>query len=142
MNIIRKGLMVATVVLAGLAPAFADPPSADIIFSGGGVAAGVGFTWGEGVLHFNGNSYPFAVHGLSVVDVGVANIEGSGEVYNLKQVEDFPGNYIAAGAGATLAGGGEIAVLENQKGVRITFHSTTQGLKINLSSNGVAVSLK
>ena len=49
---------------------------------------------------------------------------------------------VLAGAGATVAGGGEVAVLENQKGVRILFHSTTQGLKLNLSADGVAVALK
>ena len=85
---------------------------------------------------------PFTVRGLSVVDVGLADIEGAGDVYNLRRVEDFPGNYVAAAAGATLAGGVNAAVLENQKGVRIYFHSTTQGLKLNLSANGVAVSLK
>ena len=137
-----SGLMVAGLLLATGTAALAQPPSADISFSGGSVAAGVGYTWGDGTLHFNGKSYPFSVHGLSVVDVGLSHIEGAGEVYNLQRVEDFAGNYVAAAAGATVAGGGAVAVLENQKGVRIDFHSTTQGLKLNLSSDGVAVDLK
>jgi hypothetical protein len=94
------------------------------------------------VLNFDGQEYPVTVHGLSVVDVGVARIEGSGDVYNLHDVKDFPGNYVSVGAGATLAGGGTFAMLQNQNGVRISFHSTTQGLKLNLSPEGVSVDLK
>ena len=69
-------------------------------------------------------------------------IEGSGDVYNLHDVKDFPGNYVSVGAGATLAGGGTFAMLQNQNGVWISFHSTTQGLKLNLSPEGVSVDLK
>ena len=79
---------------------------------------------------------------MSVVDVGIADIEGAGEVFNLKNVADFSGNYVSAGVGATLAGGGSVAALENQKGVIIHFHSTTAGLKLNLSPSGVSVRLK
>jgi hypothetical protein len=118
-----------------------DAP-ATVTFSGGSVAAGVGYTWGSGILHFHGKRYRFTVDGLSVVDVGVTRIEGVGEVYDLRRLADFSGNYVAAGAGATLAGGGSVAALENQNGVIIHFHSTTQGLKLNLSGSGIAVSLK
>jgi hypothetical protein len=142
MKCMRRGFMAAGLMLAFVTSAFALESSADITFSGGSVAAGVGYTWGDGVLHFHGKEYPFTVNGLSVVDVGLSHIEGAGDVYNLQHIEDFSGNYIAAAAGATVAGGGSVAVLENQKGVRISFHSTTQGLKLNLSANGVAVSLK
>ena len=142
MNCIRRALMVAGVVLTVITPVLAQDRSADITFSGGSAAAGVGYTWGDGKLHFKGKEYPFTVHGLSVVDVGLAHIEGAGDVYNLRRAEDFSGNYVAADAGATVAGGGALAVLENQKGVRIYFHSTTQGLKLNLSPDGIAVSLK
>jgi hypothetical protein len=113
-----------------------------LTFSGGSAAAGVGYTWGHGVLTFNNQKYPFTVEGLSVVDVGIADIKGAGEVYNLKSPADFSGDYISAGVGATLAGGGSVAALENQNGVIIHFHSTTQGLKLNLSPSGVSVRLK
>lgn len=145
MDRMRRGFMIAGLILAVASPVFAQDRqdrSAEITFSGGSVAAGVGYTWGDGTLNFKGKEYPFTVHGLSVVDVGVAHIEGAGDVYNLQRVEDFSGNYVAATAGATVAGGGTVAVLENQKGVRIYFHSTTQGLKLNLSSDGIAVNLK
>lgn len=146
MNRLTGMLALASLMLAtGATPAaLAEDRGADatISFSGGSVAAGLGFTWGNGVLHFKGKNYPFTVDGLSVADVGVADIQGAGEVYNLKSIADFGGNYVAAGAGATLAGGGSVAALENQNGVIVHFHSTTQGLKLNLSPNGIAVSLK
>ena len=69
--------------------------AATITFSGGSVAAGVGYTWGNGVLNFEGKRYPFKVDGLGVVDLGVARIEGAGEVYNLGKLADFSGNYVA-----------------------------------------------
>jgi hypothetical protein len=131
-----------TMTIVPMAVAEDRSPAATITFSGGSVAAGVGYTWGNGVLHFKGKDYPFTVDGLSVVDVGVVRIEGAGEVYNLGSLDSFAGNYVAAGAGATLAGGGSVAALQNQNGAIIHFHSTTQGLKLNLSANGVSVHLK
>jgi hypothetical protein len=142
MNRMRNILMVAALTLGTVVPAVAQDRSADITFSGTGIAAGVGFTWGDGTLRFKGHDYRFSVNGLSVADVGIARIEGAGDVYNLKRLEDFSGNYVAAGAGATVAGGADLAVLENQKGVRIYLRSTTQGLKLSLSADGIAVALK
>jgi len=132
------------VTLGASSMASAQEAAADgkLTFSGGSVAAGVGYTWGNGVLTINDQKYPFTVKGLSVVDVGVSTIEGAGEVYNLKSAAAFSGNYVSAGAGATLAGGGSVAVLQNQNGVIIHFHSTTQGLKLNLSPSGVSIRLK
>src|SRR5215469_13276009 len=113
-------------ILAGLAllltlcsPAFAEKPSAKVDFSGGSVALGVGYAWGAGVLHFQGNDYPFTMRGLSIADLGYGEINGTGEVYNLKNLDDFSGNYATASAGASIAAGGTIAVLENESGVKI-----------------------
>jgi hypothetical protein len=146
MNRTIKGIVLGSLMTAiAVGPkVLADERGADatITFSGGGIAAGIGYTWGNGVLHYNGQDYPFTIHGLSVVDVGASHIEGAGEVYNLQSVDGFSGNYVAAGVGATLAGGGSVAALENQNGVIVHFHSTTQGLRLNLSANGISVSLK
>jgi hypothetical protein len=129
--------------LAGAAHAAQGPATdATVTFSGGSVAAGVGYSWGNGVLYVGDKGYPFAVSGLSVVDVGATHIEGTGEVYNLHKLDDFQGNYVALGVGATLAGGGYVAALENEHGVIIHFRSTTQGLALNASANGINVSFK
>ena len=146
MSLINRKFVVAALVMmtVGSPLAFAQKQTADatIDFSGGAVAAGIGYSWGGGTLHFQGKDYPFTVSGLSVIDVGASSVTGSGEVFNLNNVADFSGNYTAAGAGATLAGGGSVAVLENQKGVVIHFHSTSQGLRLHLSGAGVSVTLK
>ena len=134
--------VIATLGASSVASAQDAAADGTLTFSGGSAAAGVGYTWGHGVLIYNHEKYMFTVEGLSVVDVGVADIKGAGEVFNLKSPEAFAGNYISAGAGATLAGGGSVAVLENQNGVIIHFHSTTAGLKLNLSPSGVSVRLK
>lgn len=140
--------MTAAIAAVGMlavatAPSLAQtPPSGTLTLSGGGVAAGIGYTWGSGVLTFQGKQYPFSVRGLSVVDVGVATIRGSGTVYNLKDLAYFSGNYTAVGAGATVAGGASVSTMQNQHGVVIHLTSTTQGLKFNLSASGVAINLK
>ena len=145
MNRVNRILPLTTLMIGlAIAPmASAKSPNAPAraTFSGGAVAAGVGYTWGTGVVYFHGKSYPFKVNGLSVNDVGIDHIEGAAEIYNLQNIADFSGNYVAAGVGATFAGGGFVAALENQNGVIIHFHSTTQGLRLNLSANGVSIRL-
>ena len=142
MRQIHRLILVAGIALAAAPPTLAQDRSADITFSGGSLAAGVGCVWGDGTLHFRGRNCRFSIGGLNVVDIGVARIDGMGDVYNLQRIEDFPGTYVAAAAGASVAGGGDLAVLRNQNGVQIYVHSTTQGLKVDLSANGVAVALK
>ncbi|MDQ0391069.1 hypothetical protein [Labrys monachus] len=138
-----KTCLVAASLFCMSAPAFAqNAPDATITFSGGSVAAGVGYTWGSGTLRYKGKAYPFTVSGLSVVDVGAARIDGTGTVYNLRNVADAAGTYVAAGVGATIAGGGTVAALQNQNGVIVHFHSTTAGLKLHLSASGIVIKLK
>jgi hypothetical protein len=140
----RFALLLASLTFAAFT-ASADAQDAGdgtVKFSGGSLGAGIGYSWGGGVLDFKGKTYPFTVDGLSVGDVGVSSIAGAGVVYNLTRLEDFAGNYVAAGTGATLAGGGSVAVFENQNGVIVHFHSTTQGLQLNLSANGIRVAFK
>jgi hypothetical protein len=81
-----------------------------ISFTGGAVAIGVGFQWGSGILTYQGRQYPFRLDGLSVVDVGVTRVTGSGTVRNLRNITDFNGNYVSITAGATLVGGGSVTV--------------------------------
>ena len=120
----------------------ADAPDATIKLSGGSVAAGVGISWGSGTLTYKGKTYPISVSGLSVGDVGVTKLEASGDVSNLKNLDDFDGNYTAVGAGATVAGGGSAVAMKNQNGVAVTLVSTTQGVKITVGGGGVSMKIK
>lgn len=116
-------------------------PDGTVNLTGGSIAAGIGFSWGHGELTYGGQSHPFKISGVSLVDVGAASVAASGHVYNLKNLADFDGNYVAMAAGMTVAGGGGAQYLKNEHGVVIKLHSTDVGLRFNLSADGVKVKL-
>ncbi len=126
----------------GTAGPGADDPDATVELTGGTVAAGVGYVWGHGSVTFQGKKHAFKLSGLSVVDVGASHLSASGAVYHLKDLSDFSGTYTAVTAGITVAGGGSAAVLRNQHGVVIKLTATTEGVRFNLSANGIAIKLK
>src|SRR3954454_5477025 len=100
-------LVISSVALgSSIARAQEEAPDGTVRLSSGSVAAGIGFSWGSGVLTYQGKDYPFDVSGLSVADVGISKAEASGSVYHLKNLADFSGNYTGVSAGATVAGGG------------------------------------
>ena len=138
------GLMVigSLIVLAHLTLAQEKKPDATLHLTTGSVAVGIGYTWGKGVLTYQGKEYPFSIDGLSVVDVGISKAEANGRVYNLTKLEDFNGNYAGVTAGATVAGGGGATTVRNQNGVVIDLLGTTVGLKFKLSVDGVKMTLK
>ena len=119
-----------------------DKPDGKLKLSGGSVAAGVGYTWGGGTLTYKGKTYKVELSGLSVADVGATKIEASGNVYHLNKLADFDGNYTAATAGMTIAGGGSATAMQNQNGVVVQIVSTTQGLKFALAASGVSLKIK
>jgi len=92
---IRMLITVAVVALAVGAARAADDTTGKVTIESISAAAGLGFTWGTGVLEYRGQQYPFMVKGFSVVDVGVSQRVARGEVYNLKSAEDFEGTFAA-----------------------------------------------
>jgi hypothetical protein len=136
--------VVALGCLAVLSVAIAaEPaPSGTVKLTSKAVAIGVGVTWGDGTLSFDGKNYPFSVEGLSVVDLGVSNITTSGEVFNLKRVSDFSGNYAAGEAGIAVAGGQTDTIMKNENGVVLRLHGTQQGARLTLAAQGVKLTIK
>ncbi len=128
--------------LSGLAVAQDKKPDATLTMSEGQVALGIGYSWGKGVLDYQGKKYNFKVKGISVVDIGITKATSAGKVYNLKKLEDFNGNYTAASAEGTLAGGAGALTMKNQNGVVIDLVSTTAGVNLKLSVEGVAFTLE
>ena len=118
------------------------PPSGTVKLTSKAVAIGVGVTWGDGTLSFGGKTYPFSVDGLSVADLGVSDITTSGEVFNLKNVADFSGNYVAGEAGIAIAGGPTDTIMKNQNGVVLRLHGTQKGARLTLAAGGVKLKLK
>jgi len=119
-------------------------PSAYVWLSGGSVAIGIGYAWGHGTLYYSKDQkeYKFKISGVSVADVGGASITAEGEVYHLSKPEDLAGNYTTYTAGATVGAGGSVAYLKNANGVVIKLHSQTQGLRFNLSADGMKITLQ
>lgn len=138
------GFITVAVLSLGLSVAQAqkETPDATIKLSSGSVAAGIGFSWGSGTLTYQGQTYPIDVKGISVGDVGISKIEATGKVYNLKNLDDFNGNFTAAEAGMTLAGGGVVSVMKNQNGVKVELVATTRGVEFTLGVSGVAMKIK
>jgi hypothetical protein len=137
-------MMVMAGVLLTVVMAFSQEgkPSGTLTLESKSVAVGVGVSWGDGTLTFEGQKHSFSVGGLSVVDVGVSKVSASGEVFNLKKLEDFSGNYVAAQAGGAVAGGGGVVTMRNQNGVVIKLAATGTGIKLALGPKGVDVKLK
>jgi len=128
-------------VVGGFAGAQDKKPDAVVELSEGSVALGIGFSWGKGTLTYKGTTYPLKVQGLSVGEVGINRATARGEVYSLKKLEDFPGNYTAGGVGATVGGGAGASIMKNQNGVVIEMKSTTQGASLKLAASGLQLSL-
>jgi hypothetical protein len=146
-RIVVVAALTAALVLAGGMPAHAKGKhqktgaDATVSFEGGSVAAGIGYSWGKGTLHYKGKSYPLKVDGLSVGDVGITKMNATGNVYHLKKLEDFPGTYAAASAGAAAGAGGGATAMENQNGVEIRATATSRGVKLKLGTDGVKIDL-
>jgi len=117
-------------------------PDATIKLVSKSVAAGVGISWGSGKLTYKGKSYDIDVQGLTAGSVGVASITATGKVYNLSKLEDFDGNYTAAAAGITIAGGSGGVAMQNQNGVQVRIVATTKGVNLTLGASGVTMSIK
>jgi hypothetical protein len=148
-NIMRKagklltvfGLSLASIVTA-ISMTAGQTDTGKVTLASKSVAIGIGVSWGDGVLEYQGKKYPFTVNGLSVLDLGISKVTARGDVAKLKKVEDFSGNYVAAGAGVTVGGGVGAVGLKNQNGVEMTLTATTQGVKLALAAAGVEVKLK
>ena len=136
-------ILAAIAMLGFLSAAQAkDGADAKIKLKGGSVAVGIGYSWASGELTYKGKTYEVEVKGISVGDVGVTSADASGSVYHLAKLSDFDGNYTAAKAGATVAGGASASIMKNQNGVEIRLVSTTQGLKFTFAAEGVAMKVK
>jgi hypothetical protein len=130
--------LIAALCFAGTAQA----EDATIKFSGGSVAAGIGYSWGSGTLTFQGKEHKFKVTGFSVVDIGASSIDAAGTVSDLKSLSDFNGIYTAVSAGGAVAGGGGVITMRNPNGVKITATSTAKGLQFNLAVKGITFTLE
>lgn len=74
--------------------------------------------------------------------MGIQRATATGDVFNLKKLADFNGNYTAGAAGATIGGGVGVTAMKNQNGVVIELKSTTQGANLKLAAEGLKLTLQ
>jgi hypothetical protein len=139
-------LLVGTVAVSGASeielPQKNDPPAtldATVKLSGGVLAAGIGYKWGHGTLNYQGQDFKFCIHGLSVGDVGVANLAAQGAVFNLKLLEDFSGEYFALSTGVAIGRGESAAILKNKRGVMMELELKEIGVRFNIAATGLKI---
>lgn len=130
------------VALSGSAFAEDKKPSGLLKLTEGSVAVGLGWSWGHGILTYQGKDYKVKVSGLSVGEVGMTDVKAKGDVYDLKSVDDFSGVYAAAGAGATAGSGKGVTALTNAKGVGITLTSITKGASLKIAAEGLKLEIE
>jgi hypothetical protein len=109
------------------------------------VSPGVGVEWGQGVLTYNGQDYPFSYRAGGTfrhVDTEMTTVELSGQVFELKNIEDFAGRYHKVEAEGPATGGGSRVTMKNQKGVVVNGFSRVEGRKFDLTREGLDVELK
>ena len=143
-NRILLSLAMVMMLLAFAAPGQTQPGtfSGTVSIDLTSVAAGIGTSWGSGVLRYQGRTYRFNVTGLTVGDVGISTISAVGNVYNLYRASDLGGNYAAVGAGIAVAGGVGGVSMQNQKGVLIQLYTVQQGLQLTIGPQGFNIEMR
>jgi hypothetical protein len=120
-------------------------PDATLRMSVGGFSLGIGGSSGSGTLTYRGKNYPFRVSGMAIGRVGVTSSSAVGDVFNLRHLQDFNGNYTVGGAGTrgvTLGAGRTGTIMSNQAGVIIRISSTQRGVAVNATGGSITMRLQ
>jgi hypothetical protein len=102
----------------------------------------VGAGGGSGVLHYHGRTYRLTVGGIGLGSLGIAAADLVGTASNLHNPSDIAGTYGAAGAGVTFIGGGQVATLQNEKGVVLQLRGGQVGFQVSLGLAGMTIGLR
>lgn len=147
MRRILVGILIAgsVLLLSNFSLVAAQVPDGTIKITSRMVAPGIGLSWGEGVLTYKGQDYPFTFKATGLfrdVDSKIAAAELSGRVFELKRLEDFGGNYQKVESKDSVSGGGTRAEMKNPKGVVVNLVSTVEGRKFTLAREGMDIEFK
>jgi hypothetical protein len=148
MNRIIIGFFFAASVLlpTNVSFAAAQVPDGTVKITTRSVSPGIGLSWGDGVLTYKGQDYPFTFQAKGLfrdVDPGITAAELSGEVFNLKRVAVFNGTYHKVEADSSnVGGGGTRATVKNLNGVVVNLVSMAEGRKFILGPDGISIKLK
>jgi hypothetical protein len=142
LNVWLAAATVGVLLVAAAALAGDKLPDATVRLSEGSVAAGIGWNWASGDLMYQGKTYHFKVAGLSIAELGITKAEATGNVYNLKSLDDFDGVFAAASAEGTAGKGAGVSSLRNSKGVVINLKSETKGANLKIAASGLKFELE
>ena len=131
--------LVAVFLVSSSAPA---QDTSRINFTIKSVAAGVGFSWGNGFLIFQGQTYPIKVKGFSIVTASISPTNIVGNVFGLKDPADIAGDYRTLEAGAAVGVGVGRIRAKNDKGVTLELDAESKGVKVDLSAGSFTIAMK
>ena len=126
---------------SGAAIAAEQKPDATITLDEKEVMFLIGGGEGHGVLVHGDESYGFKTKVVIVGAIGFEKINLVGDVYNLKNVKDFAGDYSAAKAGVALVKGVDGYWMSNPKGVIIRFKGKSKGAALSLGLTGMKITM-
>ncbi|WP_340119802.1 hypothetical protein [Pelagibius sp. 7325] len=95
---------------------------------------------GGGTLDFGGKKYPFTIGGLGIGGIGISKMTATGEVYDLKTIDAFPGAY-AQGRYGAVAGDHDTGELwlQNAEGVSLHLVTEREGLALSLGADAIYI---
>jgi len=106
-----------------------------IAFIGSGTAGG-------GTLYYRGQAYPFKLGGLGIGGFGVSRLDATGNVYNMRRLQDLNGVYAQVRSGWAIGEQGRGRMwLKNPNGVYLKLHARRQGLALSLGADGMVIQL-
>jgi len=138
---LRSGLLALVALVGAVSVANADDGTIRIrIFKAGFI---IGGSAGEGVLTYQGRSYPLSIGGLSYgFTFGASETHFHGTVSNIHRPSDINGVYAQGGAGAAAIRGAQAVVLTNQNGAVLALSGEQNGLIVSLDLSGLVLSVK
>ena len=102
----------------------------------------IGVGGGDGRLYCSRGTYRLSLGGIGIGSLGVAAVDLAGTASNIQTPSDIAGAYSAAGAGAAFVAGGQVATLQNAKGVVLQVHGVQAGFQVSLGLGGLTIAMR
>ena len=141
-SITRLMVICLVFLIASVASAEGKIPSGTIEIDETQLGFIIGGDIGKGVLHYKGVDFYFKTGGIKVGGMGIAKISAVGEVYDLFDIDQFPGIYVTGDYGIALGGGVGGLVLKNENGVYLRLRSTLEGVALAVGLEGITIKLE
>jgi hypothetical protein len=133
-------LIAAVTLVAASTPSSAQVGTVRLHIVKAGFIVGVG--GGSGVLYYHHHAYRLSVGGIGLGSLGIAAVDLVGTASNLHSPYDIVGTYGGGGAGAAFVGGGQVATLQNDRGVMLRLQGVQAGFQISLGLGGMTISMR